>query len=456
MNFESNNIKQSVKNLPIFNVSELVKQIQHMLEASYREVWVEAEMSNLSKPASGHWYFSLKDKQSQIRCAMFRNRVSINRHVVKEGDLVKARGRISIYPARGDLQLIVDHIEPAGEGDLQKQFELLKDKFQKEGLFSTAHKKKLPQLPNCIGIISSSSGAAVHDILTTLKRRFPSINVIIYPATVQGSDAAKSLISAFEQASFDKRCDVIIVSRGGGSLEDLWCFNDELLIRKIYQFDIPVISAIGHEVDVTLCDFVADLRAPTPTAAAELITPDKQEIAERLNNFQRRLIRSQEQRLVTLYQNIDWLSRRLRHPNSAIVSYQKKLGDFRDRLNKAIIRRNKFASHHLTFLLSRLVQQNPKDSIKSKKNILLEYQQRSYRSIHRVLNNKKQSLIHLQKQLDAVSHQRTLERGYAMIENETEQVVTSISQIRENSNIKLVLVDGSAQAKVVSKQISKT
>lgn len=449
MNYKPNNLNSNnLNNKPIFKVSQLIKQLQQLFEASYREIWVEAELSNFSKPTSGHWYFSLKDEKSQIRCAMFRNRASISHYQPKEGDLVRIRGKITIYPARGDMQLIVDHIEAAGEGALQRQFEALKYKLQQEGIFSQDKKQALPSLAKHIGIVSSPTGAAIQDVLTTLKRRFPSINITLYPAIVQGIDAAESIISALDLALVDDRCDVILLTRGGGSLEDLWCFNDEALTRKIADFNIPIVSAIGHEVDITLSDFAADLRAPTPTAAAELVTPQKQELMDNLNSYQMRLVRTQQQNLNTLAQNIDWLAKRLRHPSATIIAHKKRLMELKQRSSSAIIRRHKTVGTQLNYLYSRLNHLSPQVIIDQKKINLNNANERIKNSITRLLQNKQQQLEYLHNQLESISHQKTLDRGYAMIQDSSNNVISSINQLSIESDIFIKLTDGSAHATI--------
>ena len=259
----------------ILTVSQLNRHVRTYLEYEMGEVCVAGEISNLSKPASGHFYFTLKDATAQVRCVFFRNRhVGAASRGLQNGQQVVARGKLSLYEARGDYQLIVEQLDEAGQGDLYRQFELLKVKLAALGLFDAARKKPLPRIPDCIGVITSSTGAALHDILTTLGRRFPLIPVIVYPSDVQGKQAAPQLINALQRANRERRCDVLVLARGGGSIEDLWAFNDEYLAHAIANSSIPVVSGVGHETDVTIADFVADLRAATPTAAAEAVVPD--------------------------------------------------------------------------------------------------------------------------------------------------------------------------------------
>ena len=430
----------------VYQVSELITQIQHMLEASYRSVWVEAEISSLSKPSSGHWYFSLKDENSQIRCAMFRGQVNRNAYKANEGDLVRVRGKVTVYAARGDMQMIVEHIEPAGEGVLQKQFEELKAKLQQEGLFAQELKKPLPQLPKSIGLITSATGAAIKDVLSTIKRRFPTIPVRIYPAIVQGKEAPHELISAIKLANHDQHCDVLILSRGGGSIEDLWCFNDESLIREIVGSDIPIVSAVGHEVDVTLADFAADLRAPTPTAAAEIVTPDRQELLEQLTNLGHRLRQSKQRYFSRLHQNVDWQAKRLRHPRAIIRQYKQRLTHIRESLSQSQLRKFKLIQNNIVYLQQRTIQSSPNQLIKQKRSLLTDLENKLAKNILSSLADKQQKLKYLQGQLTALSYERTLDRGYAIIKSETGNIVTHSKQLNSGEEVKITLTDGKKSA----------
>ena len=443
-----NNSKNNCNNNNIYQVSELIIQIQQMLEASYRCVWVEAEISSLSKPSSGHWYFSLKDENAQIRCAMFRGQVSRNAYKANEGDLVRVRGKVTVYAARGDMQMIVEHIEPAGEGLLQKQFEELKAKLQQEGLFAQKLKKPLPQLPKSIGLITSATGAAIKDVLSTIRRRFPTISVRIYPAIVQGKEAPQELISAIKYANHDQHCDVIILSRGGGSMEDLWCFNDENLIRAIVASEIPIVNAVGHEVDVTLADFAADLRAPTPTAAAEIVTPDRQEIFEQLTKLNQRLRQSKERFFSKLNQNLDWQTKRLRHPKAIIQQHKQRLTHLQNNLFQSQLRQLKSRQNNIVYLQQRITQSSPTRLIKQKQSILNDFEKQSKKAILALLKNKQQKLRYLQNQLMTLSYERTLDRGYAIIKSDTGQIVTHAKQLISNKEIKIILTDGDKSALV--------
>ena len=292
-------------------VSQLNRQAKTLLEQGLARLWVEGEISNLARPASGHVYFTLKDKSAQVRAAFFRQRQRGPTINFKDGDQVLVYGRVSVYEARGDYQLIVEQIEPAGEGALKRQFEVLKKKLAAEGLFDEDRKQDLPPLPTRIGVITSPTGAAIRDIVSILGRRFPSIPIVIYPAAVQGDAAAPELISALATAIRRDECDVLIMGRGGGSLEDLWAFNDEQLARAIADSPIPIVSAVGHEVDFTIADFVADLRAPTPSGAAELVVPDREDWLRVVKSLAMRISRLGQRTVEDLAQTLDWLSRRL-------------------------------------------------------------------------------------------------------------------------------------------------
>jgi len=319
-------------------VSQLNRQVKTLLESGLTRLWVEGEISNLAKPASGHLYFSLKDKNAQIRAAFFRQRQRGPTIGLKNGDQVLVFGRVSIYEARGDYQLIAEQVEPAGEGALKRQFEVLKKMLAAEGLFDEDRKRDLPALPKRIGVITSPTGAAIRDILSVLERRFPSIPVVIYPAAVQGEAAVPELIAALETAIRRDECDVLILGRGGGSLEDLWAFNDEKLARAMADSPIPIVSAVGHEVDFTIADFVADVRAPTPSGAAELIAPDRDDWLRTVNLFAARIARLGQRSIEDRSQTLDWLSRRLARssPSATLQRSKTQLGNIRQRLTASV------------------------------------------------------------------------------------------------------------------------
>src|SRR5215831_13461874 len=322
----------------VYSVSRLNKEVRLLLESGMPLLWLEGELSNFAAPASGHWYFSLKDSAAQVRCAMWRQRNSAVRFRPKDGVAVLVRARVGLYEPRGEYQLIVEHMEEAGEGALKREFEKLKAKLAAEGLFAAERKRPLPAVPRRIGVVTSPTGAAIHDILRVLRARFPVAGVLVYPTAVQGAAAVPEIVRAIEAASRRQECDVLIVARGGGSLEDLWCFNDERVARAIVACQIPTVSGVGHEVDVTIADFVADLRAPTPSAAALAATPDKAAwleslalMATRLGGAMRRYLRAQLLSLAALTQRMQ-----ISHPGARLLQHAQRLDDLEQRLRLAL------------------------------------------------------------------------------------------------------------------------
>ncbi len=390
----------------VYTVSRLNREVRILIERGLSLLWIQAEISNLSRPSSGHWYFSLKDRDAQVRCAMFRQRNVLSQVDPRDGLLVLARVRVSLYEPRGEFQLVVEHLEEAGEGALRRQFEVLKARLQREGLFDPARKRPLPKLPRRVGVVTSPTGAAIRDILNILKRRFPAIPVLVYPVPVQGAGASLQIAAAIERASRRRDCDVLIVARGGGSLEDLWAFNEERVARAIAACAIPTVSGVGHEVDVTIADFVADVRAPTPSGAAELVVPDRREWLERLAVAQRRLAGGLGRRLTAIAQRHSWLSRRLAqcHPGVALRHRAQRLDDFEQRL-RYLVRARLAAAASRCQLAGRA--------------------------------------------LNAVSPLATLERGYAIVTRHPEgTLVRSSDQLREGDLIEARLMQGQVKARV--------
>src|SRR5579871_719974 len=324
----------------VYSVTRLNREVRVLIERGLGVIWVEGELSNLSIPSSGHWYFSMKDRDSQLRCAMFRQRNSTLGFTPKAGQQILARGRVSLYEPRGDYQFIVEHLEEAGVGALKRDFERLKAKLAAEGLFALERKRSLPRFPRRIGVVTSPTGAALRDILHILARRFPPAAVLIYPTPVQGEAAIPSIVEAIQTASARAECDVLIVARGGGSIEDLWCFNDERVARAIHASAIPIVSGVGHEIDFTIADFVADARAPTPSGAAELVAPDRtaclealSRTLERLTVGMRREFRSVSDRLGAVLSRL-----RLAHPGVRLTQQAQKLDELEQRLGSAVNR----------------------------------------------------------------------------------------------------------------------
>lgn len=438
------------------SVSELNRQARALLEQGLGRLWVEGEISNLARPASGHLYFSLKDESAQLRCAWFRQRQRGPTIGLKNGDQIIAFGIISIYEARGDYQLIVEQIEDAGEGELRRRFELLKKKLDAEGLFDDERKQQIPLLPRRIGIITSPSGAAVRDILTVLGRRFPAVPVIIYPASVQGEAAAAELTQALARATLRDECDVLIIGRGGGSLEDLWSFNDESLARAIADCPLPIVSAVGHEVDFTICDFVADLRAPTPSGAAELVVPDQAEWRRSLAAAAARIVTIGRRLLQDKAQTLDWLTRRLGQSSpAATVARQKAwLANLHQLLVAAIRHDLASRSNRTGEIRSRLLRQSP--------GIRVQLCLRRLHSLHDRLRNAGRASVAgprhrlqlAETALNTVSPQATLERGYAIVSDTgTGNILRDAAATAKGTEVTARLSRGSIQAVVTNTRL---
>jgi len=401
----------------IYTISRLNREARALLEGHFPLMWIEGEISNLSRPASGHLYFSLKDPFAQVRCAMFRMRGMHLAFRPADGMHVVVRARLSLYEPRGDYQLIIEHMEEAGDGALRRAFEQLKQRLQAEGLFESARKRPLPPLPHCIGVITSPSGAAIHDILTVLRRRFPAIPVIIYPVPVQGAGAAGQIAAMIRRAGERGDCDVLIVGRGGGSLEDLWPFNEEVVAHAIHASPIPVVSAVGHEVDVTIADFVADQRAPTPSAAAEMIVPDRQEWLLRIDRLTDRLAQAIRNRVLHRQQTVEHLAKRIRHPGRRLYDIAQRLDELEGRLGHACRAMLRQRAMHLNHLTARLQNRTPLLTLQRLSAKLAELQGRLRRTMTLRLEQASRQLAAMANQLNAVSPLATLARGYAIAEH---------------------------------------
>lgn len=343
----------------ILTVTELNRLARNILEQNFLLFWVSGEVSNFTLAASGHWYFSLKDAGAQVRCVMFKGRNSYLDFTLREGDKIEARCTVTLYEARGDFQLTVEFVQRAGLGALFEAFEKLKNKLMLEGLFDATIKQVLPKHPKQIGIITSADAAALRDVLTTLKRRMPNIPIIIYPTPVQGKGAAEHIATAINTANARAECDVLIICRGGGSIEDLWQFNEEIVVRAIANCTIPTISGVGHETDFTICDFVADMRAPTPTAAAELATPSRDALLNSLNQLKQHLAKNMQFALSRRAQTLDYLARRLISPLQQIEQQKMQLVQMAYRLNACLNQQLKTKQHHLLRLSQNLQHLNP-------------------------------------------------------------------------------------------------
>jgi exodeoxyribonuclease VII large subunit len=418
-----------------FSVSELNRQAKSLLESSFFQIRVQGELSSLARPSSGHWYFTLKDDRSQIRCAMFRNRNMAVRFQPKEGDLVTLMGKVSLYEGRGDYQFIAEAMDNDGEGQLQRQFEILKAKLANEGLFEAQHKKPIPKPPKCLGVITSPTGAAIHDILTVLKRRYPSLPVLIYPALVQGAEAPRQLRKALQTAIHHDQVDLIILGRGGGSLEDLWAFNDEQLAYDIFNCPIPIISAVGHEVDFSISDWVADLRAPTPSAAAELISPDQDALRYQLDRLGARLERSLHHSLRQRSDRLNAIKRRLRHPGERLKDQQRQLLHLKTRLDKSVSWQITGKQHRLNKLESRLARHQPAERLTAMAARIDQLNRRLDQAKTNKINMLEYALRDKVTRLQALNPLSTLERGYAIVQNEQQAVLTNAMDAKPGDTV---------------------
>lgn len=476
----------------VYAVSRLVREARGVLEGSFPLIWVEGEISNLAMPASGHIYFTLKDEAAQVRCAMFKMRNRQLRFTPKNGMQVLLRARVTLYEGRGEFQLVAEHMEEAGSGALQRAYEALKHRLGEEGLFDQAHKKALPLVPSCIGIVSSPDGAAVHDILTVLKRRFPAVNIVLYPVAVQGSDSAKQITNAIKLAEQRNECDVLIVSRGGGSLEDLWSFNDEQLARTIFACSLPIISAVGHEVDFTIADFVADVRAATPSAAAELAVPDAAELLIKLRNQSQRLdrvinhrlqaerhqLRHLQQRLPQPLlilnqhmqsvdrlvqrlhrawqhilkekrQGVDYWSVRLTHPKAKIEVQKHRIAQLSSRLQKQLEQTMTSRQYHYSNLCQRFESLSPLRDIKSRQTKLELTCKTLNNAMQKIIEGHQTRLASQMRTLAAVSPLSTLERGYSISTlSNTNNVITNSRDVECGQQIDVRLQHGVLQCQI--------
>jgi len=432
----------------VLSVSQLNARARQLLEDVFPRIWVEGELSNLSRPSSGHMYFTLKDDRAQIRCALFRQNAARVRLAMRDGQQIRARGRVSLYEGRGDYQLIVDSVEAAGDGALRQAFDALKAKLQAEGLFDSEHKRPLPAHPTRIGVITSPSGAAVRDIISVFGRRAPFIELVIVPAAVQGREAAPQLVKALERAD-RAGFDAIILSRGGGSLEDLWPFNEECVARALAACQTPTISAVGHETDFSISDFVADVRAPTPSAAAELLSPDRLALLRQVEQLQRRLQQRLSERLSRARLQLDGLRRRLRHPGERLAQQAQRLDELEMRLRRALDNRLRQRSDRLQHLQTRLNTQHPGRRLQRLHEQWQQLDQRLPRAMQQQL---KQQQTRLQQQVQAlhlVSPLATLGRGYSILLDQQGKAVRSAGDTRPGQRLTARLHDGTLAVEVV-------
>ena len=403
--FAANLSQEATTNPKVLSVSELNRMAKNILEQSFPLFWVSGEVSNFTRAASGHWYFSLKDAGAQVRCVMFKGRNSYVDFIPREGDKIEARATVTLYEARGDFQLTVEFVQRAGLGALFEAFEKLKRKLSAEGLFDAGIKRAIPKHPKQIGVVTSADAAALRDVLTTLKRRMPNIPIIIYPTPVQGKGVAQIIANAINTANERAECDVLIICRGGGSIEDLWQFNEEIVARAIANCSIPTISGVGHETDFTICDFVADIRAATPTAAAELATPSREDLLNKTYQLKLRLAKDIQFVLNQKSQALDYLARRLISPSQQITLQKNQVLQLANRLNHGI---------------------------------------------NQQLQRKQQNLLRLNQNLQHLNPQAVLTRGYAFVQNKSGNIINSSSQLQHGDEVTLTFGTGAAEANITN------
>ena len=434
----------------VYTVSRLNREVRSVLERGLGVIWVEGELSNFSQPASGHWYFSLKDRGAQLRCAMFRLQNALVGFTPRDGAHLLLRGRISVYEARGEYQLLVEHLEEAGVGALKREFERLKTRLAGEGLFAAERKRPLPSFPRRIGVITSPSGAALHDILKILARRFPPAAVLIYPAPVQGAAAVPALVAALATAGARAECDVLILARGGGSLEDLWAFNDERLARAIAACPLPLVSAVGHEIDFTIADFVADVRAPTPSAAAELVVPERAACLETVRRTAERLAVSMRRELRAIVTRVAGAQRRLSlaHPGVRLGQQTQRLDDLTLRLAGATRARVQRGGLRLGEVHQRLMHRSPERLLGQQRARQQDLLLRLRHAATGRMAAAGQRLALAQRALNAVSPLATLARGFAIVTLADGTLVTDAARVAPGEAIEARLAHGILTARV--------
>ncbi len=435
----------------ILSVSRLTSLIRGVLEDNFEHVWVEGEVSNLAMPASGHLYFTLKDAGAQIRCVMFRASARVLKFRPRDGMGLIVRGRITLYEQRGDYQLLVEYLEPQGMGALQLAFIQLKEKLAKEGLFAEERKRSIPSLPQRIGVVTSATGAAIHDILTVLNRRFANVEILLRAVKVQGEGAAEDIVEAINDLNSYGDVDVMIVGRGGGSLEDLWAFNEEKVARAIARSRIPVISAVGHEVDFTIADFVADLRAPTPSAAAELVVKSKEELASRVDFLRHRLLQRMHRTLAEAGGELESLGRALRDPTMLLGHLAQRVDDLSVRLERSIAGSVKYQAIAVESLKNNLRLTNPSLAVERTRELVIALNSRSEISLRRHLDRSREVAAVLMARLETLSPLGTLARGYSItLKLPNRSVVRASSQLNPNDSLELLLYKGRVLCRVES------
>lgn len=430
----------------VYSVSQLARETKNLLADVFPRVWVEGELSNLAQPASGHIYFTLKDENAQIRCAMFRSFRNKLDFEPADGDQVLVQAQVSLYEARGDFQLIVENMEQAGDGALRRAFEALKQRLLKQGMFDLEHKQALPELPRQVGVVTSPTGAAIQDILAVLQRRFPALPVIIYPTRVQGDGAGEEIANALRIADNHGKCDVLILARGGGSLEDLWSFNEEIVAHTLFDLQTPVVTGVGHEIDFTIADFVADFRAATPSAAAETVSPEQSEWMEKFRGHEVWLEYKVQEIIASQNKALEWLDKRLHqtHPARQINSQFQRIDELDGRLQRSLFAlldklKTRYQSDYA--LLMRL---NPADKIERHQTHLAQINQRLGQTINKRLSDARIHFENSSQALHAVSPLATLSRGYAIVTDPADkQIIRSANQVSSGQRINTRLGHGS-------------
>ena len=435
----------------VYTVSRLNLDARAILEEAFSTVWIEGEISNLARPRSGHMYFTLKDERCQVRCAMFRMYNRTLSFPPEDGMQVLAHARVGLYPERGEFQLIVQYMEEAGAGALRRAFDALKSRLGAEGLFDAGHKRPLPVLPRCIGVITSPTGAAVRDVLSVLGRRFPAVPVVIHPVPVQGAGAAEAIARMIDLACERSECDVLILARGGGSLEDLWAFNEEVVARAMHRASIPIATGVGHEVDFTIADLVADLRAPTPSAAAESVVPDANEWAARYRGFEGRLVSVMRRELAARRGEVRMLAKRLVHPRRRLFDHSQRLDTVTMRLSRAANAGLREHRTRLSTLAARLARHAPDRTVQAHRSRCEALEGRLLRAARAALSGRRSRVSALERALGAFGPQATLERGYSiLLRDDDRQVVRDASGVRCGERLRARLARGALDLDVAA------
>jgi exodeoxyribonuclease VII large subunit len=438
----------------VYAVSELAEILRGLLEDSLPLVWVQGEISNFSRPSSGHWYFTLKDAGAQLRCAMFRGANFYVRPHPKDGDAVLVRGRVGLYVARGELQMVAEHMEPAGTGALLRAFEVLKARLAAEGLFDPALKRPLPALPRRIGLITSATSAAVHDVLTALARRWPLAQVYLYPVPTQGPDAPAAIVRALAETPGLAPVDLILLVRGGGSLEDLWAFNEEAVARAIRACTVPVVTGVGHEIDVTIADFAADLRAATPTAAAELVTPDIDDWRAQADAGMQRMRAALARRIAEARAALERTGQRLQrlHPGRRLQDRAQRLDELEGRLRHAAAARLRARGERLALAAGRLARTDPSLRLPAQRRHLETLAGLLRSRLEAVLREGRARLARSESLLHSLNPDAVLARGYAIVRDDAGNILVDAAQSPAGSRIEARLMRGQVFAQVLRTQ----